>query len=65
MEKMTPELERAFYDLLSAARAVSNMPLGEGNLLRLDEAVQAIDDITDCPITQRMPSRPAPDAHPR
>ncbi len=63
MEKprMTPELESAFYELLAAARAVSNMPLGEGNLHRLDRVVQSIDEMTDSPPTQRMPSvRAAP-----
>jgi hypothetical protein len=56
---MTPELENAFYELLAAARAVSNMPLGEGNLPRLDRMVQEIDDMTESPPTQRMPSVPA------
>lgn len=61
MEKpnMTPELESAFYELLAAARAVSNMPLGDGNLHRLDRMVQVVDDLTDSPSTQRVPSVPA------
>ncbi len=65
MEKptMTPELESSFYELLAAARAVSNMPLGTGNLDRLDRMVQVIDDLTDSPPTQRMPSVPAVPRH--
>jgi hypothetical protein len=51
---MTPELESAFYELLAAARAVSNMPLGEGHLPRLDHMVQLIDDITENPPTRRV-----------
>lgn len=56
--RISPELESAFYELLAAARAVSTMPLGEGNLPRLDRVVQAIDEMTDSPPTQRMPSIP-------
>jgi hypothetical protein len=65
MEKpmMTPELEGSFYELLAAARAVSNMPLGTGNLDRLDRMVQVIDDLTDNPPTQRMPSVPVAQRH--
>lgn len=57
--RMTPELESAFYELLAAARAVSNMPLGDGNLPRLDRMVQEIDDMTESPPTQRVPLAPA------
>lgn len=60
---MTPELENAFYELLAAARAVANAPLREGMLPWLDRSLQAIDELTDCPPTQRHPSVPAA-AHP-
>jgi hypothetical protein len=58
------KLESTFYELLAAARAVSNMPLGEGNLARLDRVIQAVDDLTDSPPTQRMPSMPVKAARP-